>query len=88
MLRAIFLYGLLLLLPAMLYAGYLHLIKHIKQAEGPDWSEAPFTWLLIAGLALMAVGMVTTAYVIGEDPQGAYAPARMEGGKLIPGEVK
>ena len=86
--RAILLYGFLLLLPLMLYAGYLHLIIRMRRTEGPGWNEAPITWLLIGGLALMAVGMVTTAYLIGEDPKGAYAPAHMEDGKLVPGEVR
>lgn len=88
MLRAVLLYGFLLLLPFMLYAGYLHLIIRKRQQEGPGWSEAPLTWLLIGGLALIGAGMVTTAYLIGEDPDGAYVPAHMEGGKLVPGEVR
>lgn len=88
MLRAVLLYIFLLLLPLALYAGYLHVIKFMRQTEGPNWNEAPLTRLLIGGLALMAAGMVVTAWLIGEDPAGTYVPARMEGGQLVPGGVK
>ncbi len=86
--RAVLLFGFLFLLPLAIYAGYLNVISYLRKTEGPGWSETPFTRLLIAGLALMAAGMVTTAYLIGEDPDGVYVPARMENGKLVPGDVK
>jgi len=86
--RAVLLFGFLFILPLAIYAGYLNVIRYMRKTEGPTWSEVPLTRLFIAGLALMAAGMVVTAYVIGEDPDGVYVPARMENGKLVPGDVK
>lgn len=88
MLRAVLLYGFLFLLPLGLFAGYLHLIKYMRKTEGPAWSEVPLTRLLTGGLALMAAGMFVTAWLIGEDPDGTYVPARMQDGRLVPGGVE
>ncbi|MFZ5914280.1 MAG: DUF6111 family protein [Pseudomonadota bacterium] len=86
MLRLILLNLFLFLLPTALFAAYVYIKGRGKGGEtGPD--SLPLRILLPAGLGLIMIGMLITAYAGGEDPSGTYVPARMENGKLVPGKV-
>ena len=88
MLRVFLIQAFLFLLPAILYGGYLYFIKRRRKTEGEESGETPYMWLVLSGLILMAAGMLAMAYISGDDPSGSYVPARMENGKIIPGDVK
>ncbi len=88
MLRVVLINIALFVLPLALYAVYFYARERNQNAVAVEWENMPLSFLLQAGLALIVIGMLVTAYVGGEDAGGTYVPARMENGKLIPGEVK
>lgn len=88
MARVFLIEAFLFLLPLILYGGYLYLIKRKQDREGARWKNAPYLWLILGGFGFMAAGMLVMAYLSGEDPAGAYVPAHMENGRIVPGEVK
>ena len=88
MLRVVLINIALFVLPLALYAAYFYVSARNKYADTIEWHNMPFRLLLQIGVGLIVIGMLVTAYVSGEDASGTYVPARMENGKLIPGEVK
>lgn len=88
MLRVFIIEAFLFLLPAILYGGYLYLVRRKPGAQDRADEKTPYMALVLSGLAVMAIGMLVMAYISGEDPSGSYLPARMEDGKIVPGEFK
>ena len=94
MIRILFEFVVPLVLPLVLYAAWMATEKRraekLGHGETPGWSEAPWVWLSLAGLALAAV--VTAGAVLLQDPpaaRGNYVPPRMgEGGVVVPGRVE
>ncbi len=77
--------------PFVLYGFYFLLVRRRARADGtlePSLAEAPWMWLMIAGFALLVVSMTVFAVTDGSDIGGTYVPARLEDGKLVPGEIK
>lgn len=71
------------LLPFLLYGLY---IWHAKRS-GEDSPEAtPWFWLAAMGLLLVILGFVIWGAFFGES-LGDYAPARFEGGRIVPGRI-
>jgi hypothetical protein len=72
----------LFLTPFALYAAFL-----IFRARHPliaaSWSRGALSWLMLAGLALVIAGFVLAGFSSRE--QGAYVPAHVENGRLVPG---
>lgn len=62
MLRIVVLRALLLLVPFALYATYLVVVKRQKAHHGQNWSEAPWTWLIGSGLALMIASFMVLRF--------------------------
>lgn len=51
-----------------------------------SWSRGALSWLTLAGLAL-AIGGLVYAGMSGSE-QGAYTPAHVENGRLVPGHFQ
>lgn len=79
--------ALLFLAPFLLYAGWMALARRFAKSKGPDWNDAPMTWLTVAGLVLVLVGFVATGLMTGEDASGTYVPPHVVDGVLVPGQV-
>jgi hypothetical protein len=75
----------LFLTPFALYVGLL-----IFRARHPliaaSWSRGALSWLTLAGLALAIAGIVYAG--LSGSEQGAYVPAHVENGMLLPGHFK
>ena len=58
-------------------------------ASGDDlWRDAPWPWLAIAGVVLLAVILLLGMFVHGSPPAGQYVPPRVEDGHIVPGELR
>lgn len=86
MTRTIVVNLLLLALPFIIYGGWAAYVKQMKEESAGAWDEAPLTWLLIAGFALMFSGLVVTRLLEDDNPDVDFIPAHMEDGKLVPAE--
>jgi hypothetical protein len=77
---------LLFALPFVLYAAAL-----LAQRRYPflqlHWPRGRLALLTIAGLALVVLGLVFFG-LLAPRRQGAYHPAHIEGGRLVPGEIE
>ena len=80
-----------LLLPT---AGYLLYILFIERrraraeethTRAPWWVTAPWHWLVLGGVGLLALTLGTVAFTSGAPPHSPYTPAYLEDGKLIEG---
>jgi len=75
-----------LLLPTLLYFLYAGVAARRAEAAGGDWArEVPWTWLAVAGGALVVVTFVAFALFGGADPGSVYHPPRAVDGKVEPG---
>ena len=54
----------------------------------PLWREAPWLWLALAGVVLLAIVLLFGAFVHGSPPQVKYVPPRLENGQIVPGELR
>jgi 4-amino-4-deoxy-L-arabinose transferase-like glycosyltransferase len=82
--RIVLQYLLPLILPAAAYAGWILIAKRQKISM----QDGPWFWLIVAGFALMAGGLVFLALSGGSEPGGTYYPSYIKDGKVIPGEFK
>ena len=70
-----------LLLPSVLYFGYMALAR-----EGsPDAQSVPWFWLGGAGLLLALIALVLVSSLEGAEPGAVYHPAREVDGRIEPG---
>jgi hypothetical protein len=82
--RVLLQYVLPLLLPFLVYAAYVRL----AQGRLPDWLDlSDRQWLALggAGLALMAISLVTWSLLSGSPPEETYIPPHLENGRIVPG---
>jgi membrane protease YdiL (CAAX protease family) len=77
----------LFIVPFALYAGWLSYLKR-RHERDPNWREAPWTRLTIVGLVLVALSFVVLRIVEGDNGPATYVPARLEDGRIVPGELK
>lgn len=75
---------LLFLLPFVLYGLY----WRFSARAGERSATHPWNYLLISGLALVAVSFVFWGVTEGAGQQGVYVPAHVENGRVIPGQVE
>ncbi|SCA58212.1 conserved hypothetical protein [Candidatus Terasakiella magnetica] len=74
--------------PTALYLLWALYHKKTKSEEHHiDLTKGPWLKLLAAGLALVAVGLVTFNQYDGEKPGGVYQPPVYKDGKIVPGHV-
>jgi hypothetical protein len=84
MLRVLLQYLLPLLLPFLAYAAYVAL----AQGRLPDWlTLSDRQWLMLggAGVALMAISLVSWTLLSGSPPEETYVPPHLEDGRIVPG---
>ncbi len=85
MIRAVSSEALLFFVPFALIAFYL-LLRQRNPLKLAAWSDAT-AWLVIAGLVCAIGGLLFTA-LTAERRAGAFEPAHMENGQLVPGRFK
>ncbi|TNE38153.1 MAG: hypothetical protein EP347_06635 [Alphaproteobacteria bacterium] len=78
---------LLLATPFVVYRFYLKYVIRKKAEKGLEWSEAPLTWLMIAGLSLAILGMLAWGMIGSHSGKGPYTPAALEDGQVTPGSI-
>lgn len=76
---------LLFLLPFLVYGGYVLLIRRLRPGEAKDWADAPFGWLVLAGLALGGASIIAGAFFSGSEPGADYTPKQLIEGDITPG---
>lgn len=81
-------YALLFLLPFVLYGAWTAIARSRAQAHPPGWQDWPLLSLTAAGVALMLAGLFAAAFLQGDERGGVYDPARIEDGRIVPGDVR
>ncbi|MFZ5792216.1 MAG: DUF6111 family protein [Pseudomonadota bacterium] len=76
-----------LLLPTLLYFGYMTVTRRRAQAAGQAraFKDVPWTWLAVAGVVLVAVTLAAMALFGGAEPGSRYQLPSLEGGQVKPG---
>ncbi len=78
-----------LLLPFVIYGGWLALARRRAGPAGArDWRDAPWTWLAITGLGLLSMSLVGLALMSGSPPGGTYIAPQYIDGEIVPGRVE
>ncbi len=94
MTRILLTYVLPLVLPAALYFVWLWSARARAQPGGAQarpaawWEEAPWPWLALAGVALMAATLFALALTSGSPPGKVYNPPHVENGRIVPGRFQ
>lgn len=90
MTRILLQYFLPLALPFAVWFAWAWFDRH-KHEEGKHWwGDGPWFWLLVAGFALMLLGLGVTAILdAGGRPGQVYEPPYLDGsGKVVPGRFR
>ncbi len=85
MIRVLFGEGIFFLLPFVAYACYL-IMRQRHPAKWDNWS-AHVPKLAIAGVVCVIVALLITGLTVKHET-GAYIPAHMENGKIVPGRFE
>ncbi|MFT4099228.1 MAG: DUF6111 family protein [Rhodoblastus sp.] len=72
--------------PFILYVLYL-LVRARNPLQPAHWPNAAVVSLVIAGLAVAVAGMLWFGFEA-DRPTGAYVPAHVENGRVVPGRFK
>jgi hypothetical protein len=72
--------------PFLVYAVYLA-ARHSYPLTLEHWSKSAVSTLTLAGLLLALGGMVAFG-LFAPRHEGAYVPAHIEGGKIVPGRIQ
>ncbi len=86
MIRSLLWHAFLVVLPFLLYWGYVLFAKRMRMRSGGTWNETPFVGLLAAGVALMLASLFLLPGD-GAPPGSVYIPAHEENGRLVPGRL-
>jgi Family of unknown function (DUF6111) len=78
---------LLFLAPFALYAVYLFATERDAREKG-HWRRDVLAGLAVAGCVLVIASLIAFAHFGGAPPGGAYTPAHIDHGKLVPGQIK
>ncbi|WP_036259478.1 DUF6111 family protein [Methylocapsa aurea] len=72
--------------PFVAYVIYLAL-RQASPFANRHWTRGAVSSLTLSGLAIAVAGMLAFG-IFAERHQGAYAPAHIENGKLVPGRLQ
>lgn len=88
MLRLLLTIILPVLLPLLLYFGYIAMMRRRAQAHGqetlPEWHEGPWVWVAAGGVVLMLGVLVAVRVSTGVPPGTVLEPPRMIDGEIVP----
>ncbi len=80
------------LLPLILYLLWLYFVRRRARKNGetlPSFRDGSIFWLLMSSLLIAVLCFLVLAFSVDRDVnKGSYQPPQMEGGKLIPSQVK
>lgn len=85
MLRSLIDAGGLFLVPFVAYALFLGLRRRYPFVL-EAWTQGPLATLIVTGLALAVAGALLTGF-FADRHRGAYVPAHMQNGVLVPGHI-
>ncbi len=77
-----------LILPTVLYLGWLWIAQRLQGGEATSWAAMPWVWLAGAGALLLAVVLYVVTVHFGTSGDGVYVPPRYENGKLIQSHIE
>ncbi len=79
------------LLPVLLYLGYISIQRRRAQAAGQAFSptlwEGPLAWLAVAGLGLALAVLISLRLTTGVPPGTKLEPPRVVDGEIVPSHV-
>ncbi|MCG6204888.1 DUF6111 family protein [Rhodopseudomonas sp. HC1] len=87
MIRAVLTEVGIFLIPFILYAAYLMIIR-AAVLHRSSWPLRVVGWLLLSALALVIVSLLLLVHYSGAPPGATYVPAHIEDGRLVPGVEK
>jgi hypothetical protein len=87
MIRIIFTYVVPFVAPAIGWYVWARFLRKPDGSRTVGWRGAPWHWLAVAGVAAVVVVLLVTAPA-GGDPNQVYEPARVEDGKVVPGQYR
>jgi drug/metabolite transporter (DMT)-like permease len=76
----------LVALPFLAYGAYLVVLRFLPSPP-PGQRQHPWTWLLVAGLALFAASFIVWGITEGEPTTGTYVAPHTVNGQIVPGYV-
>ena len=76
-----------LLLPTAGYFLYLNFVRRRSGAGANTVPDVPWTWLGIAGLALLAISLAAFTLFGAAPPGSHYEPAKLIDGRIEPGHL-
>ncbi len=89
--RVIIQYVLPLLLPTLIFVGWLVLTRKPGETRAEIMARlqgGPWYWLVVAGFTLMAAGLIYLGVSLDDPPESVYVPPSVEDGRIIPGHMK
>jgi hypothetical protein len=78
----------LFLLPTLLYAGYVLLMRGPPEKGSDLLADAPLLWLFFGGTVLVIVVLVAFGSTSGGRPGQHYEPPSMKDGRIEPGRIR
>ncbi len=79
------------LLPLLLYFGYVSIQRRRAEAAGqtatPNLREGPLAWLALAGLGLALAVLISLRLTTGVAPGTKLEPPRLIDGEIVPSRV-
>ena len=88
MLRVLLTVVLPLLLPTAIYAAWIVFVSRSASRARVQLGARSLVWLALAGVALLAVVLVTVSVHFGEPVRGRYVPPRYENGEIVPPHIE
>ena len=76
---------LLFLLPFAAYVAFLLARRRLPFLRD-NWTQGPLPWLVGLGIGCLIVGLLVLG-LFGERRGGAYVPAHIDHGQLVPGQM-
>jgi hypothetical protein len=76
-----------LLLPTLLYVGWIRLVGAPRDGGATAWSAMPWGWLAGAGAVLLTIVLLVVSVGFGTPGQGVYVAPEWLNGRIVPGHI-